>query len=46
MEVEGFVEEAADVNEDGSVNVSDVTEIQNFLAELLEETNIGKPIVK
>ena len=46
MEVEGFVEEAADVNEDGSVNVSDVTELQNFLAELLEETNIGKPIVK
>jgi lysophospholipase L1-like esterase len=46
MEIEGFVEEAADANEDGSVNVSDVTELQNFLAELLEETNIGKPIVK
>lgn len=42
--VGSFNEKAADVDGDGNVTVSDATYIQSWLAELLSNENIGKPI--
>ena len=42
IEVEGFVDAAADANLDETINIKDATEIQKWIADLLTDSMIGE----
>ena len=44
MAVEVFLENLADTDENGNIDIKDATAVQKWAADMLANSNIGKPV--